>query len=54
MEKEEKKYKYRGTYQLMVILKESLIRHEDMVQRERVLNDIKGKQEWDDHNRTNV
>ena len=54
MEKVEKEYQYRETIQLTVVRKESLIRHEDLIRREKVLKDIQGKQEWDDHNRSKV
>ena len=54
MDKVENEYEYRGTVQLTVVGKDSLIRHEDLIRREKMLKDIQGKQEWDDHTRTKV
>ena len=53
MEKVEEEYRYRSV-QLTVVRKESLFRHEDLIREDRVLMDIQGKQEWDDHNRTKI
>ena len=43
MEKVEKEYQYRGTVQLPVVRKESLICHEDLIRRKRSVEGHSGK-----------
>ena len=45
VEKGEKEYKYRGTFQVMMVRKESLMCHEGLIRKERVIKEIQGRKE---------
>ena len=54
MEKVEKEYQYLGTDRLTVVRIESLKHHKDRIRRRMVMENIRGKQERDNHTRTKV